>query len=322
MLVIAVLGLAAAFLLQAAIARAVSEETIPSSTRSAAPRTSAAPITAPTVAPQPSTPSVESLPPAAPPATADSRPAQPRAFFPYFIRPGDTWNSIATTFGVAVPDLTRANRATELSELIAGHPIRIPNPSLARERELSAQVAQLTRDQQAAEQRARQAELALSVARGRVDELVALDRQTAQDVHNLAWWRGMSYILGFVAALLLGAMFVAVIDWWMLRSRFMAVAEMNEALRRLDYRYRNALAKAELRLQELYGRRRRGLHDGHERPKLAEEAEIESLNRELKVVLEHHLRRLGRGRGLTQRARWQARIDGIGSPVEPRALRR
>ena len=46
-------------------------------------------------------------------------------------------------------------------------------------------------------------------------------------------------------------------------------------------------------MQELYGRRRRGIQDGQERLKLPEETEIEELNRQLKEVLEHHLERLG-----------------------------
>jgi hypothetical protein len=117
-------------------------------------------------------------------------------------------------------------------------------------------------------------------------------------------------------------MFLALVEWWLLRSNFRAVAEMNEALRRLDYRYRSALGKAELRLQELYGRRRRGLHDGQERPKLVEEAEIERLNRELKTVLERLLERLGPVGTGARRARWRVRIAGVGSPVEARSLRR
>jgi hypothetical protein len=97
---------------------------------------------------------------------------------------------------------------------------------------------------------------------------------------------------------------------------------MNESLRNLDYKYKSALAKAELRMQELYGRRRRGIQDGHERPKLAEEAEIERLNHELKLVLERHLERLGPAGARARRALWHERVSGIGSPVEARPVRR
>jgi len=138
----------------------------------------------------------------------------------------------------------------------------------------------------------------------------------------LPWWRGAALMAAGVAALMFGVMLLALIEWWILRNRFRAVAEMNESLRRLDYKYRAALAKAELRLQELYGRRRRGIQEGQERPKLPEEAEIEQLNRKLKDVLERHLKRLGPPGESTRRARWRERITGIGSPVEARSLRR
>src|SRR5579885_1144177 len=98
---------------------------------------------------------------------------------------------------------------------------------------------------------------------------------------------------------------------------------MNESLRRLDYRYRNALARAELRLQELYGRRRRGLRDGQERARLAEETEIDALNQELKAILEYHLRRLGPARKRAARRARETLLGEIASAtVEPRAVRR
>ena len=81
-------------------------------------------------------------------------------------------------------------------------------------------------------------------------------------------------------------------------------------------------SKAELRLRELYGRRRRGIQDGQERPKLPEGLEIEELSRQLKEVLEHHLARLGPPGESAQRARWRERVSGIGSPVEARTLHR
>jgi hypothetical protein len=117
-------------------------------------------------------------------------------------------------------------------------------------------------------------------------------------------------------------MLLTAIDWWILRNRFRAVAEMNDSLRRLDHKYKTALAKAELRLQELYGRRRRGLHEGQERPKLAEEAEMEALAREMKTVLEHHLERLGPAGVGARRAQWRERIARVGAPAEPRPVRR
>ena len=86
---------------------------------------------------------------------------------------------------------------------------------------------------------------------------------------------------------------LTVLEWFLLRRRFIATADMNESLRRLDQRYRALLAKAELRMQELYGRRRRGVSEDHERPKLPEEADLERLDQQLHDLLEHHLKQLG-----------------------------
>jgi hypothetical protein len=97
---------------------------------------------------------------------------------------------------------------------------------------------------------------------------------------------------------------------------------MNESLRRLDFKYKAALAKAELRFQELYGRRRRGIHDEQERSKTPEEGEIEQLNRQLKEVLEHHLERLRPSRASVGRSRWRERLASIGAPMEARSMRR
>jgi hypothetical protein len=117
-------------------------------------------------------------------------------------------------------------------------------------------------------------------------------------------------------------MLVAVIEWIIARSRFRAVAEMNESLRRLDYKYKAALAKAELRFQELYGRRRRGAQDAQEQLKTPEELEIDQLNRQLKEVLERHLQRLEPSSSSAGRARWRERLAGIGAPMEARSIRR
>jgi hypothetical protein len=97
---------------------------------------------------------------------------------------------------------------------------------------------------------------------------------------------------------------------------------MNESLRRLDQKYKAALAKAELRFQELYGRRRRAVDEDHEQSKTPEEVEIEQLNRRLKEVLEHHLQRLEPSNLSTGRARWGERLADVGAPMEPRSVRR
>ena len=138
----------------------------------------------------------------------------------------------------------------------------------------------------------------------------------------LPWWRAAALLAAGAAALMLGIMLVAVIQWIVARSRFRAVAEMNESLRRLDYKYKAALAKAELRFQELYGRRRRDIQEGQERAKTAEESEIEQLNRQLKEALERLLQRLEPASATAGRARWRERLAGIGAPMEARSIRR
>ena len=249
-------------------------------------------------------------------------PQQPRPSFPYTIRPGDTLGSIAALFGVPVADLMRLNRLNEDSELIAGELLRIPNPFLAQERELTSEIDRLSIEKQAALDQAAKADGAIASLRGQINDLTAANQHYGRDLHVLPWWRGAALMAAGAAALMFGGMLLALLEWWILRGRFRAVAEMNESLRRLDYKYRAALAKAELRLQELYGRRRRGFQDGQERSKLPEEVEIEQLNRQLKEILERHLRRLGPSGESARRARWRERIAGIGSPIEVRSLRR
>ena len=298
-----------------------SEETVPPVPAEAAPEaapTEAAPESAPTV----EQPSAEANPSNTENPSSPTRALQPHATFPYTIRPGDNLGALASEFGVTVDDLSRVNHMSEDTELIVGESLRIPNPGLARERDLTKQVNQLVLDQQAAEERARRSETELRQRRSEVDDLTTQLRQVEHDARMLAWWRGSAFTLGVLATVMFAAMALALLEWWVLRNRFRAVAELNDSLRRLDYKYKSALAKAELRLQELYGRRRRGVRDGQERSKIAEEGEIERLNQELKAVLEHHLARLGPAWAFAGRVRWEERVSGIGSPVEARPLRR
>jgi LysM repeat protein len=248
--------------------------------------------------------------------------AQPRATFPYTIRSGDSLGSIAEEFGVDVAQLARLNRISEDTELIAGDTLKIPNPFLARERELNAEVDKLTLDRQLAEQKAEKVQSALESARAQLDELTTSNQQSLHNLRALPWWRTAAIGTAVAAVLMFGVMLAALIEWWILRGRFRAVAELNDSLRRLDFKYKSALAKAELRLQELYGRRRRGLQDGQERAQMPEELEIERLTHELKEILEHHLARLGPPSAISMRARGRELIGTIGSPVEARGARR
>jgi LysM repeat protein len=242
--------------------------------------------------------------------------------FPYTIRPGDTLGSIAATFGMSVEDIAHANRMSPDADLSVGDTLRIPNPFVARERALIEEIESTSTARQSAEQRAQKSEEAATGLRGQIAEMRAEREQTDHDLRVLPWWRAMAVSAAIGAFLMLGAMVMAAVEWWMLRSRFRAAAEMNESLRRLDYKYKAQLAKAELRLQELYGRRRLGIKDGQERSKLPEEGEIELLNRELKEILERHLERLKPPSESARRARWRELIGGVGSPIEARSVRR
>ncbi len=331
------LALAARLLLFAMLAwdgsaMAVSEQSIGATTTRRPVATTPAVRERPTVPAQPQeAPPTQAASPQAPSADATTLPAAPptplktfpaHTTFPYTIRPGDSLGAIAGVFGIPVADLARVNHLNEQSELEVGKLLRIPNPAIAHERELNAQIEQLQRDNDEATQRASKAESALAAARTNLQNVSDERNELDHDVRSLAWWKGTTYVLAGTSVLMFGAMLLALIDWWMLRNRFRAVVELNESLRRIDYKYKTALAKAELRLQELYGRRRRGIHEGQERPKLAEEAEIEALTRELKAVLEHHLKKIGPGGNGSRRAQWRERIARVSTASEPRALRR
>jgi LysM repeat protein len=248
--------------------------------------------------------------------------AQPRATFPYTIRSGDSLGSIAEEFGVDVAQLAHLNRMTEDTELIAGDTLKIPNPFLAREREQNLELDKRTLEAQVAEQKAEKVQSALESTRAQLDEITTSNQQYVHNLRALPWWRTAAVATAVAAVLMFGVMLAALMEWWILRGRFRAVAELNDSLRRLDFKYKSALAKAELRLQELYGRRRRGLQDGQERAQMPEELEIERLTHELKEILEHHLARLGPPSAISMRARGRELIGTIGSPVEARGVRR
>jgi len=255
-------------------------------------------------------------------AASSAAPRHMATFFPYTIRPGDTLNSIASIFGLDSSDLARVNHITDETGLIAGHSLRIPNPFLARQRELEAEIDRLSAERQETAERAHGTQERLDNVQSQIDDLNLRDHELRHESASLPWWRAATYMAAAAALLMFGTMAVALVEWLKLRGRFRAVAEMNESLRRLDYRYRNTVAKAELRLQELYGRRRRGIEDGQERPRIAEDAELEHLHQQLKEILEAHLARLGPPGQRARRARWRELIGGIGAPAEARSARR
>ena len=249
-------------------------------------------------------------------------PARHNGEFSYSVRPGDSLGSIASTFGIQASEIAHSNHLDLDSMLMVGQTLRIPNPFAARMHALNAENQQLTDQLAGLRKRAEDSDAAQRDLKKQVAQLAADNRGLAHEVQILPWWRDAVYSTVVVALMLLGVTGLAVLEWFLLRRRFIAVAEMNDSMRRLDQRYRALLAKAELRMQELYGRRRRGLSDDQERPKLPEEADLERLDRQLHDVLEHHLKQLG-GRMRSRRSpRWDEEFGTVASPVEARSARR
>jgi hypothetical protein len=148
-----------------------------------------------------------------------------------------------------------------------------------------------------------------------------LNSDLQHGVRALPWWRGLALSAGAAALLMLGITLLTMLEWLMLRRRFRAMVEMNDAIRRLDQKYKVALAKAELRLQQLYGRRR--VPEDQEMAKSPEQIEIDRLNQQLKELLEDQLEKLGfSAEKARRRNRLRDMIAGVESPVEARAGRR
>ncbi len=177
-------------------------------------------------------------------------PARRGGEFSYSVRSGDSLGSIASTFGIQAEDIAHANKLQLDSTLMVGQALRIPNPFTARMRELTAENQKLS-DQVADLQKRTDSTIASQAGmKAQVQQLTASNRELTHDVQMLPWWRGAVYSAIVVSLLLLGVAALAVLEWFLLRRRFIAIAELNESLRRLDQRYRALLAKAELRMQE------------------------------------------------------------------------
>ena len=242
--------------------------------------------------------------------------------FSYSVRSGDSLGSIGATFGIQADDIARANRLQLDSTLDVGQTLRIPNPFAARMRELAGENQKLTDQLAGLQKRADDAASSQTGLKAQVQQLTAANRELKHDVRVLPWWKDAVYSATIVSLLLLGVTGLAVLEWFLLRRRFIAIADLNESLRRLDQRYRALLAKAELRMQELYGRRRRGISEDHERPKIPEEADLDRLDEQLHDVLERHLKQLGGPVRPRRRARWDEEFGVVTPSVEARSIRR
>ena len=268
---------------------------------------------APSVSEAAASPGTEALP---------KPPPNPRNIIPYTIGPGDSMGSIAQMFGITAEDLARMNRLHPDDELMAGDELKVPNPFTAQVKALEAQVSTLTAQTQGAQQKADSNERELSGLRDKAQDLTSDNEALKSSLRALPWWHATAISTTVVAILMFGVMVVTLFEWWMMRRRYVSLASLADDLGRLDYKYKAMLAKAELRLQQLYGRRRGGMTEGQPRPKMPEEIEIERLNEELREVLEHHLARLGaRTRG-RKRGRWRDLFGSVDSPVEARSARR
>ncbi|MGO9606184.1 MAG: LysM peptidoglycan-binding domain-containing protein [Candidatus Binataceae bacterium] len=251
-------------------------------------------------------------------------PPRPRTTIPYTIRPGDSIGSIAQMFGLTADELARINRLHPDDELMAGDELKVPNPFIAQVNGLQAQVNSLSAQAQSAEQKVDADERELSGLRDKVQDLTSDNQSLTSSLRLLPWWHATALSATVAALLMFGVMVVTLFEWWRMRRRYVALASLADDLGRLDYKYKAMMAKAELRLQQLYGRRRGGMTDGQPRPKMPEEIEIERLNEELKEVLQRHLARMGgRSRNARKRARWRELFgSNVDSPVEARSARR
>jgi LysM repeat protein len=249
-------------------------------------------------------------------------PPKPRNIIPYTIRSGDSMPSIASMFGLTAEELARINHLHPDDELMAGDELKVPNPFIAQVNGLQSQVKTLSAQAQSAQQKADSDERELGGLRDRVQDLTADNQSLNSSLRLLPWWHATALSTTVAALLMFGVMVVTLFEWWRMRGRYVALAGLADDLGRLDYKYKAMLAKAELRLQQLYGRRRGGMPEGQPRPKMPEEIEIERLNEELREVLERHLSRLGARSRTHKRARWRELFGGVDSPVEAGSARR
>jgi LysM repeat protein len=252
------------------------------------------------------------------------KPSHPANIIPYTVRPGDSVGAIAQMFGITPDELARANRMHVDEELQVDEVLKVPHPFTTEVNTLKSQVETLSAQQQAAEQKADSAEEQLKSVQTQLQDLTAQNQDLDLGVKLLPWWRATAISLGVFALIMFGVMLLSMFEWWRMRRRFVALAAMTDALSRLDYKYKAMFAKAELRLQQLYGRRRGGITEGQPRPRMPEEVEIERLNEELKQILELHLQRMGARLPGTRRKGWREIFGGgeVASTVEARSYRR
>jgi len=239
----------------------------------------------------------------------------------YVIHEGDSVGALSGMFHIPAADIFRRNHLTPESTLHVGQVVHIPNPYTAQVHQLQAHLEALQTQEQEQERKLQDANTREGAYNARVVELVGIKRALEHDVMTLPWWRRATTLAVTLAIVMFGIAAVSLFQWFLVRRRFVGVALANERFSRLDQRYRNLLARSELRLQQLYGRRRAPVERQTKSP---DDFEMERLNRELKDVLEQQMAQLGVQIHTTaRRSRLREWLANLGSrPVAVRSDRR
>ncbi len=233
----------------------------------------------------------------------------------YVIRSGDSVGAISAMFHIAAEDIFRHNHLNPDSTLHIGEVVRIPNPYVAQVRGLQAKIDSLSARTQDQEHKLQEGNSRERASNARIVELAETNRALEHDVTTLPWWRRATTVAVSLATLMFALALASLLQWFLMRRRFAAVVVANERLSRLDQRYRTLLARVELRLQQLYGRRRAVVDSPQVRS--PEDFELERLNRELKEVLERQMAQLGVQPPLPPGARGFANGRPIWAPRSP-----
>ncbi len=240
----------------------------------------------------------------------------------YTIHEGDSVGMVAGMFHLPAEEIFRHNHLNENSTLHVGQVLRIPNPYAAQVRELQGQVAASQARNQEQERKLQDSNSKERAFDARIAELSGINRALEHDVTMLPWWRRATTVAVTLAMVMLGIAIVSLIQWFLIRWRFAAVATANEKFSKLDQRYRTLLARSELRLQQLYGRRRAATESSAQ-ARNPEDFELERLGRELKEVIEQELTQLGvQLHASARRSRFREWLTSLGSPVAVRSDRR
>jgi LysM repeat protein len=240
----------------------------------------------------------------------------------YVIREGDSVGAIASMFHLQAEDIFRHNHLKEDTTLRIGQVLRIPNPYTAQVHTLQKQIAVLQGVKEQDQNKLQDDASKTQQYKTQIDELVGTNRTLTHEVIALPWWRRATTVAVAVAILMLGVTLMSLLQWFLVRRRFVAIALANEKLTRLDQRYRLLLARAELRLQQLYGRRRAAVEPSSQ-AKSPDEFELERLGRELKEIIEEQMVRLGvQLHPPARRSRLREWLASLASPAVVRSDRR